>query len=165
VTLRPVFLQLLLLSPVSFNPPVLHYYLYLNTTLIRRTSECVLVSVEHSNVLSHFGGTGQKIAFTLCFILQGLRNLCARSAANFKILILRSFRSFHFAFLPESPHTVVILHNGTTKTRLQYTHKLQSSENLSSRLINFLVQPSELFMTAQPTVCLLLHQQKRFYLY
>jgi hypothetical protein len=127
VALRLVFLQLLHLSLVSFNPPVLHYRLYIRTTSIGRTSKCVLISFEHSNALSYFGGNGQKIAFTLCFILQGLRNLRASLATNFKILIIRAFRSFLFAFLLTSPHTVLILHNGATNTRLQYTNKLQSS--------------------------------------
>jgi hypothetical protein len=140
------FLQLLLMSLFSFQPPVLHYHLYLKTTLIIRSSEWPWY--PSSTGISHFGGNGQKIAFTLYFILQRPRNLLASSAANFKILIVRSFRSFHFAFLPTSPHTVVILHNGATNTRLQYTNKLQSSEGLSSRLINSLVQSSELFMTA-----------------
>lgn len=127
MTPRQVFLQFLHLSPVIFNPPILHCRLYLKTTLIRRTIECVQISVEHSNAVSYFGGNGQKIVLTLCVILQELRNLRASSAVNFKILIVRSFRSFHFAFLLTSPHTVVIFHNGATNTRLQYTNKLQNS--------------------------------------
>lgn len=127
MALRQVFLQLLHLSPVSSNPPVLYYHLYLRTILIGRTSECVLISVGHSNALSYFGGNGQKIAFTLRFILQGLRNLRASSATNFKILIVRVFHTFYFVFLLTSPHTVLILHNGTTNTRLQYGNKLQIS--------------------------------------
>jgi hypothetical protein len=53
VALNQVFLQVLIVFPISNIPPMLHIYLRLDNTNIRRTSGRTLETIKQSNTLSY----------------------------------------------------------------------------------------------------------------